>query len=201
MAFPYIRASTWKALRAALLGLFGSKVNALSLPTTITTMKRRIVEGLLLAACMLAGSATASSSRLPNPFLSPGLEVAKQPLLSSILDVDQSLTNCRPTGQIDDARCDYETVERDINKSNFFQLLGDLVQEKYFRFYKVDLYKDCPFWNENSLCMSRDCTVSKVDEVSTSRSMTAISLAEACILTVADSHCISRGMPVVTQDD
>lgn len=44
-----------------------------------------------------------------------------------------------------------------------------MVKTKYFRYYKVDLYKDCPFWVDNSLCMNRDCTVQKVEEVSRRR--------------------------------
>lgn len=86
---------------------------------------------------------------------------------SSILSNPNSKSDneiCKPTGQIQDACCDYETVE-DINQS-FFDELASLVKTKYFRYYKVDLYKDCPFWVDNSLCMNRDCTVKKAQEVS-----------------------------------
>lgn len=86
---------------------------------------------------------------------------------SSILSNPNSKADneiCKPTGQIQDACCDYETVE-DINQS-FFDELASLVKTKYFRYYKVDLYKDCPFWVDNSLCMNRDCTVKKAQEVS-----------------------------------
>lgn len=89
---------------------------------------------------------------------------SQQAILASVLNHDETLSSCKPTGQISDARCDYETVEMDINSANFFPILDNLRREKYFRLYKVDLYKDCPFWNDDSLCMSRDCTVSKVDE-------------------------------------
>ncbi len=71
---------------------------------------------------------------------------------------------CQPTGVIEDAQCDYETVEA-IN-ADFFHRLSGIVQQRYFRYYKVDLYKDCPFWIDNTLCMNRDCTVQKADEVS-----------------------------------
>jgi hypothetical protein len=131
-------------------------------------MKKSLLSSVSLSVAVLATSVTPqrpSSNILANPLLSAANVPAQQPFLSSILDTDSSLSSCKPTGQIRDAVCDYETVENDINSSNFFQTLSSLVQEKYFRFYKVDLYKDCPFWNENSFCMSRDCTVSKVDEV------------------------------------
>ncbi|KDN36974.1 endoplasmic oxidoreductin [Tilletiaria anomala UBC 951] len=69
---------------------------------------------------------------------------------------------CRPTGHIKDAQCDYETVEA-IN-ADFFDRLSSIVQQKYFRYYKTDLYKECPFWFDNGLCMNRDCTVQKAEE-------------------------------------
>ncbi|PWN43889.1 ERO1-domain-containing protein [Ceraceosorus guamensis] len=71
---------------------------------------------------------------------------------------------CRPTGQIEDACCDYETVERRMNTAKFFQTLQGLVETRYFRYYKVDLFKDCPFWYENGLCMNRACAVEKAEE-------------------------------------
>lgn len=73
---------------------------------------------------------------------------------------------CKPTGQIEDACCDYETVERRMNTQRFFDTLSELVKTHYFRYYKVDLFKDCPFWNENGLCMNRACGVETADEVS-----------------------------------
>lgn len=31
---------------------------------------------------------------------------------------------------------------------------------------QVDLYKECPFWLENTFCMNRDCSVETAEEVS-----------------------------------
>ncbi|KIS70147.1 ER oxidoreductin [Mycosarcoma maydis] len=69
---------------------------------------------------------------------------------------------CRPTGQIEDASCDYETVET-IN-SQFFDRLDALRKTDFFKFYKVNLFKECPFWNENGFCMNRACSVETEDE-------------------------------------
>lgn len=30
---------------------------------------------------------------------------------------------------------------------------------------QVDLYRDCPFWQENGFCMNRECGITTVDEV------------------------------------
>lgn len=32
-------------------------------------------------------------------------------------------------------------------------------------FHQVDLYRDCPFWQENGYCMHRECGIDTVDEV------------------------------------
>ena len=77
--------------------------------------------------------------------------------------------------------CDYETVESvgDV----LFERLHELVQTPFFKYFRVsdvvigilfrpahlrfqaDLYRECPFWEENVLCMSKDCSIITVDEV------------------------------------
>ena len=70
---------------------------------------------------------------------------------------------CRPTGQIEDACADYESVEQ-LNDAYMFQKLDALRRTKYFRYFLVDLFKDCPFWVDDGLCMNRACAVEKMDE-------------------------------------
>ena len=35
----------------------------------------------------------------------------------------------------------------------------------FFKHYKVDLFRECPFWYENGFCMNRACGVEAADEV------------------------------------
>ncbi|KAL8280820.1 hypothetical protein RQP46_006824 [Phenoliferia psychrophenolica] len=69
---------------------------------------------------------------------------------------------CKPTGLIQDACCDFETVES-VN-TDVFTSLHELVRTPYFRFHKVDLYRECPFWQEDGSCMNRACGVETTDE-------------------------------------
>lgn len=69
---------------------------------------------------------------------------------------------CRQSMQIENSLCDYDAVEA-INLE-MRGLLDNLVQQKYFKFYKLNLYGTCPFWTENHLCMNEDCGVAVVDE-------------------------------------
>ncbi|KDE06115.1 hypothetical protein MVLG_03532 [Microbotryum lychnidis-dioicae p1A1 Lamole] len=75
-------------------------------------------------------------------------------------DVDQKY--CKPSGLIDDACCDFETVES-VN-DDLYSSLHDIVSTPYFRYHKVDLYRECPFWQEDGSCINRACGVETTDE-------------------------------------
>jgi hypothetical protein len=94
---------------------------------------------------------------------------------------------------IQDACCDFESVESVNNR--LYDRLHQLVATPFFRFHKVsegrstgeeedrptcqldvtdlapslqvDLFKECPFWQEQGSCMNRACGVETTDEVST----------------------------------
>ncbi|KAH7888535.1 hypothetical protein F5I97DRAFT_710907 [Phlebopus sp. FC_14] len=66
------------------------------------------------------------------------------------------------TGPIETTMCDYETIES-VNEE-LYENLHDLVQTPFFRYFQVDLYRECPFWQENGLCMNRECGITTVDE-------------------------------------
>jgi len=47
--------------------------------------------------------------------------------------------------QVAQCGCDYASVER-LNRDHLFPLLTEMVEQPFFRFFKVNLYCDCPFW-------------------------------------------------------
>ncbi|XP_024118843.1 ERO1-like protein alpha isoform X1 [Oryzias melastigma] len=65
---------------------------------------------------------------------------------------------CQVTGHLDDCACDVETID-DFNNNQLFPKLQTLLESDYFRFYKVNLHKPCPFWTSSSHCGLRDCAV------------------------------------------
>ncbi|KAK7929832.1 hypothetical protein WMY93_006227 [Mugilogobius chulae] len=65
---------------------------------------------------------------------------------------------CQVSGELDDCACDVETIDR-FNNEQMFPKLQTLLQSDYFRFYKVNLNKACPFWTSSSHCGLRDCAV------------------------------------------
>ncbi|KAM6942950.1 ERO1-like protein alpha isoform 2-T2 [Xenentodon cancila] len=65
---------------------------------------------------------------------------------------------CQVTGHLDDCTCDVETIDG-FNNDQLFPKLQTLLESDYFRFYKVNLNKPCPFWTADSHCGLRDCAV------------------------------------------
>ncbi|XP_022603753.1 ERO1-like protein alpha isoform X1 [Seriola dumerili] len=65
---------------------------------------------------------------------------------------------CEVTGDLDDCACDVETIDG-FNNEQLFPKLQTLLESDYFRFYKANLNKPCPFWTDSSHCGLRDCVV------------------------------------------
>ncbi|CAI5712554.1 unnamed protein product [Hyaloperonospora brassicae] len=64
------------------------------------------------------------------------------------------------TGSVQDSACDYETVDKAVNE-HFHPLLEELSRLTFFRYFKVDLGKECPHlpWQDDGMCASIDCAV------------------------------------------
>ncbi|XP_051114939.1 endoplasmic reticulum oxidoreductin-1-like isoform X1 [Andrographis paniculata] len=67
------------------------------------------------------------------------------------------------TGIVEDCCCDYETVDS-INGAVLHPLLQELVKTPFFRYFKVKLWCDCPFWPDDGMCKLRDCSVCECPE-------------------------------------
>ncbi|KIJ49627.1 hypothetical protein M422DRAFT_74655 [Sphaerobolus stellatus SS14] len=68
----------------------------------------------------------------------------------------------KPTGPIETTMCDYESVESVSHTLHDY--LGELVRAPFFKYFRTDLYRECPFWQENGFCMNRECGITTVDE-------------------------------------
>ncbi|KAK4484631.1 hypothetical protein RD792_007220 [Penstemon davidsonii] len=67
------------------------------------------------------------------------------------------------TGIVEDCCCDYETVDS-VNGAVLHPLLQELVTTPFFRYFKVKLWCDCPFWPDDGMCKLRDCSVCECPE-------------------------------------
>ncbi|KAI8644042.1 endoplasmic reticulum Oxidoreductin 1-domain-containing protein [Parasitella parasitica] len=82
----------------------------------------------------------------------PLQEPAPVSFVQDILSGSDANDYCNPQGQIRDTCCDYQSIE--TIQSDVFQKIQNL----------ADLWKECPFWNEEALCTNRDCSVATIDE-------------------------------------
>ncbi|KAF9175051.1 hypothetical protein BGX21_009079 [Mortierella sp. AD011] len=87
---------------------------------------------------------------------------------------DHKSGHCRQSVQVENSVCDYDAVE--IINQEMRKQLQSLVQQKYFKFYKLNLYGTCPFWTENHLCTNKDCGVAIVDESTIPQEWTSTAL-------------------------
>ncbi|RDX55119.1 endoplasmic oxidoreductin [Lentinus brumalis] len=67
-----------------------------------------------------------------------------------------------PTGPIETTQCDFETIESVTDE--LYNDLHTLVETPFFKYFRLDLYRECPFWQENGFCMNRECGITTVDE-------------------------------------
>lgn len=70
---------------------------------------------------------------------------------------------CQLQGTIDDCSCNVDTVDF-YNNVKIFPRLRSLLVKDFFRYYKVNLMKECPFWVDDSKCAMRFCHVEHCEE-------------------------------------
>ncbi|XP_068629464.1 ero1-like protein isoform X1 [Battus philenor] len=61
-------------------------------------------------------------------------------------------------GALGDCSCNVDTIDY-FNNVKIFPRIQSLVSKDYFRFYKVNLKKDCPFWADDSRCAMKYCHI------------------------------------------
>ncbi|KAI3925467.1 hypothetical protein MKW92_051364 [Papaver armeniacum] len=87
--------------------------------------------------------------------------------IASSRNTNNQACNCadsqKYTGIVEDCCCDYETVDS-LNEEVLNPLLQELVTTPFFRYFKVKLWCDCPFWPDDGMCRLRDCSVCECEE-------------------------------------
>ena len=66
-------------------------------------------------------------------------------------------------GDIKDCKCQYEDVN-DALPNFYLPLLRHITRSTFFRYFRVDLDRPCPFWHEEGSCMMEGCSVCVCDE-------------------------------------
>ncbi|EFJ53070.1 endoplasmic reticulum oxidoreductin 1 family protein [Volvox carteri f. nagariensis] len=71
--------------------------------------------------------------------------------------------SCKLSGHVDECcNCTYQDVDR-LN-AVVQPLLRQLVRTAFFRYFKVNIYCDCPLWPDDSMCSLRACSVCECEQ-------------------------------------
>lgn len=81
----------------------------------------------------------------------------------NITDAASEEAACNLAGNVTDCCCTYAAVER-VNRDEVKPLIEELVKTPFFRYFKVDLYCECPLWPDDGMCSLRDCSVCECEE-------------------------------------
>ncbi|XP_046900164.1 ERO1-like protein beta isoform X1 [Hypomesus transpacificus] len=70
---------------------------------------------------------------------------------------------CHLTGVLDDCFCDIESIDV-FNNFKIYPRIKKLNEKDYFRYYRVNLKRPCPFWPDDGQCSIKDCHVEPCPE-------------------------------------
>ncbi|BFZ11697.1 hypothetical protein BsWGS_14736 [Bradybaena similaris] len=70
---------------------------------------------------------------------------------------------CKLKGEVNDCSCKVETLDL-FNNNKVYPRLKSLLARSYFRYFRVNLNKGCPFWTQENRCSVRDCQVELCSE-------------------------------------
>ncbi|KAJ3113749.1 hypothetical protein HK100_001892 [Physocladia obscura] len=102
--------------------------------------------------------------------------------LATLHDIVES---CKPSGLIEDACCEYKTIEQ-VN-DEIAPFLDDLVKTSFFRYVKIDLNRGCNFWKEDHFCFQEGCAVEPADEAEIPESLRSAALSSVDYNLATDS--------------
>ena len=67
------------------------------------------------------------------------------------------------SGNVSDCNCDFTSVNQAVTQF-FDPLLQEITKTRFFRYFRVDLERECPFWQEEGSCMMEGCSVCACEE-------------------------------------
>lgn len=70
---------------------------------------------------------------------------------------------CKSGEAIGSCRCSACSID-EFNNRKVYYLLQELLSKDFFRFYKVNMEKTCPFWPDDRQCASKECGIGYCDD-------------------------------------
>uniref|UniRef100_A0A914VM73 Endoplasmic reticulum oxidoreductin-1 n=1 Tax=Plectus sambesii TaxID=2011161 RepID=A0A914VM73_9BILA len=70
---------------------------------------------------------------------------------------------CKLAEAVDECACAVDSVDG-FNNNKMFPVLQALLQKDFFRYYKVNMERPCPFWPDDRECGSKECGIEHCDD-------------------------------------
>lgn len=115
-----------------------------------------LVAALLSAVVVVGENSDGVASYAPKAAGRTQLQSFLQCNLCSNVDLENS-------GNVSDCNCDFLSVNQAVTQF-FDPLLSEITGTRFFRYFRVDLEKECPFWQEEGSCMMEGCSVCACEE-------------------------------------
>ncbi|XP_019848899.1 PREDICTED: ERO1-like protein beta [Amphimedon queenslandica] len=80
---------------------------------------------------------------------------------NSIKKLDECF--CQLSGPVDVCCCDVETVDK-LNTDKIYPLVSELIKQPYFKYFKINFKRKCPFWSDDGSCVLKNCHVEQCSE-------------------------------------
>ncbi|CDQ89698.1 unnamed protein product [Oncorhynchus mykiss] len=96
---------------------------------------------------------------------------------------------CHLTGVLDDCFCDIESIDV-FNNFKIYPRIQKLTERDYFRYYRVNLNRPCPFWADDSHCSIKDCQVEPCPEVSSTDPQLSTLVSISTLVLITHRHLL-----------
>ncbi|VDP01099.1 unnamed protein product [Heligmosomoides polygyrus] len=70
---------------------------------------------------------------------------------------------CKIGEAVESCRCDVPNIDR-LNNVDIYDKLQKLLKRDFFRFYRVNMDKPCPFWSDDRQCGTSQCGIAFCDD-------------------------------------
>eukprot|EP00775_Hariotina_reticulata_P013591 gene13591-13716_t len=104
-------------------------------------------------------TASAVELKVQPPAAGAPPDVAAATLHTTVAAAEQAVDASNTT---DAGDCTYSAVHK-LNHQHVHPVVHSLVRTAFFRYFKVNIYCDCPLWPDDSMCALRACSVCECD--------------------------------------
>lgn len=82
---------------------------------------------------------------------------------NSVTSEEPGVGSCQLKGNVKDCACDFHTVNK-VNQQFLYPLIYKLTRTSFFKYFKVNLWCNCPLWPDDGMCVMKSCSVCECED-------------------------------------